>query len=56
MKQKDSSKLSPGEKKKIKDAENSYRKMWAKVKPFVKSRKVRQYSTRGQWKVSGDEP
>ena len=56
MKQKDTGKLPLAEKKKIKDAEKSYRKMWSEVKPFVKRRRVRQYSTRGQWKVSSYEP
>jgi len=56
MKKKDVSKLSVAEKRKIKDAEKSYRKMWSEIEPFVKKRKITRYSRRGEWKASSYEP
>jgi len=41
---------------KIKKGEESYRRMWEEVKPFVKKRQRKHYSTRGEWRVSGAEP
>lgn len=55
MKKKDVSKLSRAEKRKIEQAEKTYHKMWLEVKPFVRKRKVTQYSTRGEWRVSAYE-
>ena len=40
------------EKKKIEETEKSYQKMWEEIKPFIKKRKFKQYSTRGEWKIS----
>lgn len=37
---------------KIKEAEIDYRKMWEEIKPFIKKREVKRYSTAGQWKAS----
>lgn len=35
----------------INRARLSYEKLWEDVKPFVRKRKITQYSTAGQWKV-----
>ena len=40
---------------KIKKAEASYKKMIEEIKPFIKQRKISQYSTAGQWKVLNHE-
>jgi len=37
-------------------AEEDYRKIWEEIKPFVKKREVRRYSTAGQWKSSSCDP
>jgi len=55
MKKMDISKLPHQEKRKIEEAEKSYRKMWEEIKPFIKERKLKQYSTTGQWKISSYE-
>lgn len=55
MKKKDIGELSHQEKRKIEDAEKSYRKMWEEIKPFIKERKFKQYSTTGEWKISSYE-
>jgi hypothetical protein len=55
MKKKDVHKLSSAGKRRIRDAEKSYRRMWLEIKPFVKKRKVKEYSTRGQWTASSHE-
>ncbi|MEA2032774.1 MAG: hypothetical protein U9N41_04225 [Euryarchaeota archaeon] len=52
---KDISELSHKEKKKIEDAEKSYRKMWEEIKPFIRERTRKQYSTTGEWKISSYE-
>jgi len=49
------SKLSSIEKKKIDEAKKNYQKMWEKIKPFIKERKFKQYSTTGEWKISSYE-
>jgi hypothetical protein len=41
------------EKGKFQEAERRYREMWAEVKPYVKRRKLKSYSTRGEWKAPG---
>lgn len=46
------SKMPPEKKEKMKKAEESYRKMWEEVKPFIKKREIKRYSTAGQWKAS----
>ena len=51
MEKKDITKLSLPDKRKIEDAEKSYQKMWEEIKPFVKKRKVKEYSTTGEWRV-----
>ncbi len=56
MKRETKAGLRPSEKKRIEDAEKSYRKMWSEIEPFVKPKKVRQYSTAGKWKVAAHEP
>ena len=48
-------KLSSMEKKKIEEAEKSYQKMWEEIKPFIKERKIKQYSTTGEWKFTSYE-
>jgi hypothetical protein len=55
MEKKDISELSHKEKKKIEDAEKSYRKMWEEIKPFIRERTRKQYSTTGEWKISSYE-
>jgi len=45
-------KVSPGKRDKIKKAEMDYRKMWEEIKPFIRKREIKKYSTAGQWKVS----
>ena len=40
---------------KIKKAEASYRKLMEEVKPFIRKRKISQYSTAGKWKVTSSE-
>jgi len=35
--------------KKIKEAERDYRKLLEEIKPFVKKRNIKQYSTIGKW-------
>ena len=40
---------------KIREAEASYRKMIEEIKPFIRQRKISQYSTAGQWKVLSHE-
>jgi hypothetical protein len=56
MKAKGASKLSIAEKRRLRDAERNFRRIWREIKPFVKKRKVKEYSTRGQWGVAGHEP
>ena len=48
-------KISYRGKAKIKKAEASYKKMMAEIKPFIRQRKISQYSTAGQWKVLSHE-
>jgi len=50
------SKLSSQEKKKIEEAKKNYHKMWEEIKPFIKERKIKQYSTAGEWRISSSEP
>ncbi len=54
-KAKNISKVSPEKRDKIKEAEMDYRKMWEEIKPFIKKREIKEYSTAGQWKVSSCE-
>jgi len=49
------SRLSSKQKRKIKDAERHYRKIWEEVKPFIKRREIKKYSTTGEWKISSHE-
>ena len=37
--------------KKIEEAQRNYQKMWEEIKPFIKERKITQYSTTGEWKA-----
>ena len=45
-------KVSPEKRDKIKKAETDYRKMWEEIKPFIRKREAKQYSTAGQWRAS----
>lgn len=45
-------KLSFQEKRRIEETRISYRKMWKEIEPFTKKRKVKEYSTIGEWEVS----
>ncbi len=49
------SKVPPRKRDKIKEAEMDYRKMWEEIKPFIKKREIKRYSTAGQWKVSSSD-
>ncbi len=55
MKKMEISKLSSQKKKKIEEAKKNYQKMWEEIKPFIKERKIKQYSTTGEWKISSYE-
>lgn len=55
MKKMEISKLSSQEKKKIEEAKKNYQKMWEEMKPFIKERKIKQYSTTGEWRISSYE-
>lgn len=55
MKKIEVSKLSSQEKKKIEEAEKNYQKMWEEIKPFIKKRTIKRYSTTGEWKISSYE-
>lgn len=48
-------KLSLHGKKRFEEAKKSYQKMWEEIKPFIKKRKIKQYSTTGEWKISSYE-
>ena len=48
----DINRLTIKEKKKIEIAMKNYQKMLEEIKPFIKKRKRKQYSTRGKWKFS----
>ena len=37
--------------KRFKEAEASYDAIMAEIKPFIRKRKISQYSTAGKWKV-----
>jgi len=52
MKKRNSKKLSLSEKKRLEAAEKSFHEMWEEVKPFVKKRRIIQYSTTGEWITS----
>ncbi len=49
------SKVPPRKSDIIKEAEMDYRKMWEEIKPFIKKREIKQYSTAGQWKASSSD-
>ena len=42
-------------KEKIEEAEEDYQKMWEEIKPFIKERKIKRYSTTGEWRISSYE-
>ncbi len=52
---KNTSKVLPEKRDKIKEAEKDYRKMWEEIKPFIKKREIKRYSTAGQWKASSSD-
>jgi len=56
MKKIEVNKLSYQEKRRIEEAEREYKKMWEEIRPFIKKRKIKQYSTTGEWKISSCEP
>lgn len=37
------------------EAEQRYRKLWENVKPYVKRRKFKRHSTKGEWRTSAHE-
>lgn len=42
----------PREKKeKLEKAQKEFEKIWERVKPFIKKRKIKEYSTAGRWKT-----
>ena len=55
MKKMEINKLSIQERKKIEEAKKNYQKMWEEIKPFIKERKIKQYSTTGEWETSSSE-
>lgn len=52
MKKMEISKLSSEEKKKIEEAKKNYHEIWEEIKPFIKERTIKHYSTTGQWRSS----
>ncbi len=52
---KSTSKVLPKKRDKIKAAEMDYRKMREEIKPFIKKREIKRYSTAGQWKASSSD-
>lgn len=55
MKRRKITKFSQIEKREIKDAERSFRKIWDEIKPFIKKREFKQYSTTAEWRASSQE-
>lgn len=55
MKNMEISKISFQERKKIEEAKKDYQRMLEEIKPFIKERKIKQYSTTGEWKISSYE-
>ena len=41
--------------KKLEEAKKSFQEIWKRVKPFVKKRRVKEYSTTGKWKIFDSE-
>ena len=37
------------QKKSIEEAKRDYQRIWEEVKPFIKKRIIKQYSTTGKW-------
>jgi len=40
-------------KKKFTEAKKNYQRISVKIRPFIRKRKLKKYSTRGEWKTSG---
>jgi len=51
MKKITNNKLSPKVKKRIENARNSYKKIIEEIKPFIRNKKIKIYSTRGNWET-----
>ncbi len=47
--------VSSYDRERIEEAEKDYQKMWEQVKPFIKKRKIKEYSTIGEWRISSYE-
>lgn len=47
------SKVSMSRKRKLEAAKKEFHELWKEVKPFIKKRKVKKYSTTGEWTTSG---
>lgn len=43
--------ISKEKQKKSEEAEKDFQKIWERVKPFVKKRRAKEYSTTGKWKT-----
>lgn len=37
--------------KRLEEAKRNFQRIWEKVEPFVKKRRVKEYSTTGKWKT-----
>ncbi|MCD6474370.1 MAG: hypothetical protein J7K47_05655 [Thermoplasmata archaeon] len=44
------------ERKKLEEARKDYQRIWEEVKPFIKEKKIKEYSTTGEWITSSYEP
>ena len=43
--------ISKEKQKKLKETKRNFQKIWKRVEPFVKKRRVKEYSTTGKWKI-----
>jgi L-rhamnose mutarotase len=43
--------ISKEKEKKLKEAEKKFQEVWRKIKPLLKERRVKEYSTAGKWKT-----
>ena len=55
MKKAKAARPSESDQARLQEAQERYRKLWENVKPYVKRRKLKRHSTKGEWKVSGYE-
>lgn len=42
--------ISKEKKEKIEKARENFEKIWKRVKPFIKKKKIKEYSTTGKWR------